>query len=58
MLEALRMSDVKKQSESERTVMSLSISLEDKKKLKLYALQHDKTVAAVIHEWIEKYCSN
>lgn len=52
------MSDVKKQSESERTVMSLSISLEDKKKLKLYALQHDKTVAAVIHEWIEKYCSN
>ena len=40
----------------ERTTLSLSITVEDKKRLKKYAVDHDTTVAALIHNWIEKNC--
>ena len=40
-----------------RTTLSLSISVEDKKALKKYAAEYEKTVAAVIHDWIQKNCN-
>ena len=45
--------DVKAASEK-RTSMNISLALEDKKFLKVYAIEHDTTVAAVIHEFVEK----
>lgn len=39
----------------ERTTMTISISTEDKKKIKIIAAEKRMTVSAVIHEWIEKY---
>ncbi len=39
-----------------RTTLSLSLSVDDKKALKKYAADHEITVAAVVHEWIHKYC--
>jgi len=39
-----------------RTTLSLSLSVDDKKAIKKYAVDHETTVAAVVHEWIQKYC--
>lgn len=36
-----------------RTTMSLSLTVADKQFLKIYAAQHEKTVAAVVHELVE-----
>ena len=38
----------------DRTTLCLSILTEDKEFLKIYAAQHKKTVATVIHEAIEQ----
>lgn len=38
----------------ERTVISVSLSAEDKMKLKIIAAKQGKTVSGVIHDWIEK----
>lgn len=35
-----------------RTTMSLSLTVEDKKRLKVIAAERGMTVAALIHEWI------
>lgn len=40
-----------------RTTLNLSVTVEDKQFLKIYAAEHDKTVAAVIHECITEYLS-
>jgi hypothetical protein len=37
------------------TTLTLSISIEDKDKLKMIALKQHKTVAKVIREWIAAY---
>ena len=37
-----------------RTVISVSISTEDKKNIKILAAEQEKTVSGLIHEWIEK----
>lgn len=51
------MSKEKKIDPSEkRTTLSLSLSVDDKKAIKKYAADHEVTVAAVVHEWIQKYC--
>lgn len=39
---------------AERTVISVSLSAEDKKTLKILAAEKDMTVSRLIHEWIEK----
>lgn len=39
-----------------RTTLSLSLSVDDKKAIKKYAVENETTVAAVVHEWITKYC--
>lgn len=39
-------------SDEKRTTLSLSLTVEDKKALKLMALEKNTTMAAIIHEWI------
>ena len=39
----------------QRAVLSLSLSASDKVKLKTYAAQEGKTIARIIHEWIEQH---
>jgi len=44
--------------EEKRTTLSLSLTVSDKKALKMIALEKDTTIAAVIHEWIAEYLKN
>ena len=37
-----------------KTTLNVSISADDKKYLKMYALEHDTTVAAMIETYVEK----
>lgn len=39
----------------ERTTLNLSVTVEDKTFLKVYAAEHGVTVAAVIHDCITEY---
>lgn len=41
--------------EEKRTTLSLSLTVSDKKALKLMAMEQDTTIAAIIHEWIAKH---
>lgn len=41
-------------SEDKRTTMNVSLSVEDKKFLKIYAAEHDTSVSALIHEAVER----
>lgn len=47
-------STVKDNNDELRTTMTLSITIEDKKKLKLLALKKGKTVSGVIHEFVSE----
>ena len=38
----------------ERTTLSLSLTVEDKKILKLLAAKRDTTIASIIHEWVQQ----
>ena len=47
--------DDKKPSESvRRTKLTLSITAEDKKRLKIIAAKREKSISMMLHEWIEK----
>ena len=37
-----------------RTTLNLCLSKEDKRFLKMYALEHDTTAAALIHDYIDE----
>lgn len=37
-----------------KTTLTLSITSEDKRRLKLLALEADTTMAALIHKWIQE----
>lgn len=39
-----------------RTTLSLSLTVEDKKRLKKHAADRETTVARVVHEWVEQHC--
>lgn len=39
-------------TEEKRTSMNIALSYEDKKFLKIYAIEHGTTVATIIHEYI------
>ena len=41
--------------DEKRTTLSLSLTVEDKKALKLMALERETTIAAIIHEWIQEH---
>ena len=38
-----------------RTTLSLSLTVSDKKALKMRSLKDGKTIAAIIHEWIGEW---
>ena len=42
------------QPEKQRTTLSLSITVDDKKWLKLYAVENNTTIATLIHNWIQE----
>lgn len=42
-------------ADEKRTTLSLSLTVSDKKALKLMALERDTTIAAIIHEWIVEH---
>ncbi|MEZ7691748.1 hypothetical protein O3635_03235 [Rothia mucilaginosa] len=47
--------DDKKPSESgRRTKLTLSVTAEDKKRLKIIAAKREKSISMMLHEWIEK----
>lgn len=37
-----------------RTTLSLSLTMSDKKALKIMAAEREMTIAAIIHEWIQE----
>ncbi|MDO4428451.1 MAG: hypothetical protein Q4B91_02940 [Atopobiaceae bacterium] len=39
----------------ERTVLSLSITVDDKRTLKIMAAERGVTIASIIHGWIEEH---
>ena len=41
--------------DEERTTLSLSLTVSDKKALKMMAAERDVTIAAIIHEWIQEH---
>lgn len=41
--------------DEERTTLSLSLTVKDKKTLKILAAEKDITIAAMIHEWIQEH---
>ena len=42
-------------ADEKRTTLSLSLTVSDKKALKLMALERDTTIAAILHEWIAEH---
>lgn len=38
-----------------RTTLSLSLTVSDKKALKLMAAERETTIAAIVHEWIAEH---
>lgn len=42
-------------AEEKRTTLSLSLTVSDKKALKMMALERETTIAAIIHEWVQEH---
>ena len=42
-------------AEEKRTTLSLSLTVSDKKTLKMMALERETTIAAIIHEWVQEH---
>lgn len=42
-------------ADEKRTTLSLSLTVSDKKALKLMALEQNTTIAAIIHEWVQEH---
>ena len=41
--------------DEKRTTLSLSLTVSDKKALKMMAAERETTIAAIIHEWIQEH---
>lgn len=41
--------------DNERTTLSLSLTVSDKKALKMMAMEQETTIAAIIHGWIAEH---
>lgn len=41
--------------DEKHTTLSLSLTVSDKKVLKMMAMERDTTIAAIIHEWIQEH---
>lgn len=42
-------------ADEKRTTLSLSLTVSDKKALKMMAAEKETTIAAIIHEWIAEH---
>lgn len=42
-------------ADEKRTTLSLSLTVSDKKTLKMMAVERETTIAAIIHEWIQEH---
>ena len=42
-------------ADEKRITLSLSLTVSDKKKLKMMAMEQDTTIAALIHEWVQEH---
>lgn len=42
-------------TEEKRTTLSLSLTVSDKKTLKMMAAERETTIAAIIHEWVQEH---
>lgn len=42
-------------AEEKRTTLSLSLTVSDKKALKMMAAECETTIAAIIHEWVQEH---
>lgn len=42
-------------TDEKRTTLSLSLTVSDKKALKMMALKRETTIAAIIHEWVQEH---
>ena len=42
-------------ADEKRTTLSLSLTVSDKKALKMMAAEHETTIAAIIHEWVQEH---
>lgn len=49
-------SQTKRTGSGDLTKLTLSMTKEDKRALKTYAAERDKTVAKVIREWVDEKC--
>lgn len=41
--------------DGKRTTLSLSLTVSDKKALKMMAAERETTIAAIIHEWVQEH---
>lgn len=41
-----------------RVIMTISMTEEQKQKLKLYAVRHNTTASALVQGWIEAFCQD
>lgn len=42
-------------ADEKRTTLSLSLTVSDKKALKMMAVERETTIAAIIHEWVQEH---
>ena len=42
-------------ADEKRTTLSLSLTVSDKKELKMMAAERETTIAAIIHEWVAEH---
>lgn len=42
-------------ADEKRTTLSLSLTVSDKKALKMMAAEREITIAAIIHEWVQEH---
>lgn len=43
------------EADEKRTTLSLSLTVNDKKALKIMAMEQETTIAAIIHRWIAEH---
>lgn len=41
--------------EEKKTTLTLSLTVGDKKRLKMMAAQQETSIAAIIHEWVQEH---
>lgn len=47
--------DAASAEDEKRTTLSLSLTVSDKKALKMMAAERETTIAAIIHEWVQEH---